>query len=91
MVTWNQAEDAAMTLTINLTPDQEDRLRREALNRGVDTDMLALQLLGRALNEIGGEVPTLPKKRILGLHAGQIWIADDFDAPLPDSFWLGEE
>jgi hypothetical protein len=26
-----------------------------------------------------------------GLHAGQYWIAEDFDAPLPDSFWLGEE
>lgn len=29
--------------------------------------------------------------RTPGLHAGQYWIADDFDAPLPDSFWIGEE
>jgi antitoxin (DNA-binding transcriptional repressor) of toxin-antitoxin stability system len=28
-----------------------------------------------------------PTTRILGLHAGQMIIADDFDAPLPDSFW----
>jgi antitoxin (DNA-binding transcriptional repressor) of toxin-antitoxin stability system len=28
--------------------------------------------------------------RVLGLHAGKIWTSDDFDAPLPDSFWLGE-
>jgi hypothetical protein len=31
--------------------------------------------------------------RILGLHAhlGEAWMSDDFDAELPDSFWLGEE
>lgn len=28
-------------------------------------------------------------QRVLGLHAGEVWMSDDFDAPLPDSFWLG--
>lgn len=30
--------------------------------------------------------------RILGLyaHVGTTWMSDDFDAELPDSFWLGE-
>jgi len=28
--------------------------------------------------------------RVLGLHAGQVWVSPDFDEPLPDSFWLGE-
>ena len=32
-----------------------------------------------------------PEKRILGLHAGSVWMSDDFNAELPDSFWLGEE
>lgn len=33
-----------------------------------------------------------PKERIFGLSAGAVtYIADDFDAELPDSFWLGEE
>ena len=31
------------------------------------------------------------KKRIFGLHRGQIWLSEDFDDPLPDEFWLGEE
>ena len=32
------------------------------------------------------------RERIPGLHAGStIWVSDDFDDPLPDSFWLGEE
>jgi hypothetical protein len=77
-----------MTLTIHLTVDQDERLRREAVNRGVNPDMLAQQLLVQALNDIGGEIAPLPRKRVLGLHAGQVGIADDFDAPLPDSFWL---
>ena len=25
-----------------------------------------------------------PEKRPLGMDAGKVWIADDFDAPLPD-------
>lgn len=29
--------------------------------------------------------------RIAGLHTGEIWISDDFDDPLPDEFWLGQE
>jgi hypothetical protein len=31
------------------------------------------------------------KPRRLGLHPGTATMADDFDAPLPDSFWLGED
>ncbi len=31
------------------------------------------------------------KKRIFGLNRGQIWVSEDFDDPLPDKFWLGEE
>lgn len=30
--------------------------------------------------------------RTPGLHQGDgYWMADDFDAPLPDEFWLGED
>jgi prevent-host-death family protein len=36
-------------------------------------------------------VQSLPKQRVAGLHAGMGWMSDDFDAPLPDEFWLGEE
>ena len=32
-----------------------------------------------------------PRKRVMGLHAGMWEVSDDFDAPLPDEFWLGEE
>jgi antitoxin (DNA-binding transcriptional repressor) of toxin-antitoxin stability system len=32
-----------------------------------------------------------PKQRIAGLHPGSMRMSEDFDDPLPDSFWLGEE
>lgn len=39
--------------------------------------------------EIGTWLPN--STRIPNLHAGLIHMRDDFDAPLSDSFWLGEE
>ena len=79
-----------MTFSVNLTPDQDERLSREAQGRGLPADALFRQLLDQVLSQIG-TTRQHPKERVLGLHAGQTWIADDFDAPLPDSFWLGEE
>jgi len=29
--------------------------------------------------------------RISGLNRGEIWVSDDFDAPLPESLWTGTE
>ncbi|BAU12683.1 unknown protein [Leptolyngbya sp. NIES-3755] len=35
--------------------------------------------------------PIAPKKqRVFGQYAGKISMSEDFDDPLPDSFWLGE-
>ena len=31
------------------------------------------------------------KPRIAGLHLGAMKMSDDFDEPLPESFWTGEE
>jgi len=31
------------------------------------------------------------KRRIAGLQRGKVWTSDDFDAPLPDSFWTGSK
>ena len=42
------------------------------------------------LEKRGEQVPH-QKPRIAGLHEGQTLISDDFDEPLPDEFWLGED
>jgi Protein of unknown function (DUF2281) len=36
------------------------------------------------------QASTPKKQRVFGQYAGKIWMSDDFDDPLPDSFWLGE-
>jgi antitoxin (DNA-binding transcriptional repressor) of toxin-antitoxin stability system len=46
--------------------------------------------VARLIPERDPEPASAPFKRVAGLHAGLVDIADDFDAPLPDSFWLGE-
>jgi antitoxin (DNA-binding transcriptional repressor) of toxin-antitoxin stability system len=36
-------------------------------------------------------VPYAPAtQRVAGLHAGAIQAGPDFDAPLPDDFWIGQ-
>lgn len=38
------------------------------------------------------ELSTAPRRPfVFGIHQGQVWMSDDFDAPLPESFWLGED
>lgn len=94
-----------MTLTLELTPEEETRLQALAANWGMDlTKFARLQLgLTRANSadvppqELADEtdpdiLPYKPMKgkRILGLHQGQAWMSDDFDAPLTDEFTEGK-
>ena len=34
-------------------------------------------------------VPVPSTKRTAGLGRGEVWIGEDFDAPLPDDYWTG--
>lgn len=36
-------------------------------------------------------VPNATQRRIAGLHRGAMRMHDDFNDPLPDEFWLGNE
>jgi hypothetical protein len=76
-----------MTVMPNLSPEQEEQLRGEAGARGVVAPEPLQQLVLEALARLPGAAPAAP--RVPGLHAGHTRIADDFDAPLPESFWIG--
>lgn len=39
----------------------------------------------------GSDDAEVKTPRVAGLNRGQIWVSEDFDAPLPDEFWLGQE
>lgn len=85
-----------MTVLLDLTAEQEEKLRQAALMRGLDTSRLLREVVDAALAAL---VPPAsaqsrtapPAHRTADLHSGQTWISEDFDAPLPDGFWLGEE
>lgn len=53
-------------------------------------DHLAKRFL-KELEEAEAQPENPLHHRIAGLGKGTIAIADDFDEPLPDSFWLGEQ
>jgi hypothetical protein len=37
-----------------------------------------------------GSVPNQPKRQA-GLGKGTVWMSQDFDEPLPDDFWVGDQ
>jgi antitoxin (DNA-binding transcriptional repressor) of toxin-antitoxin stability system len=55
----------------------------------VEDNKPVAKLIPLPVTEEAGSAET-GKKRIFGLHRGQIWVSEDFDDPLPDDFWLGE-
>jgi len=72
-----------MSLALELRPETEGRLRLAAAARGVTIPELVEHLVGDL------PPPPAPGERVPGLSRGKIWISEDFDEPLPDSFWLG--
>ena len=54
-----------------------------------EQDRIAARLKAE-LDKITAKTPS-QGKRIAGLGEGTFEIPDDFDEPLPDEFWLGDE
>jgi len=79
-----------MTVTIDLPPGVADALAQKAAQEGRDVAGYVQEL---AVRDAGGGTagPDTPDARTPGLHAGLYWIAEDFDALLPDDFWLGAD
>lgn len=50
----------------------------------------AEQLYQHLAQRLSGK-PLAQGPRIAGLHEGAWEVAPDFDAPLPDEFWLGKD
>jgi hypothetical protein len=87
----NKARKLAVAFTIELTSDQEERLRLEALCRGIDKHLLAQQLLGQALNKIEADALLQARKSVLGLRGGSTSAESHYGTPMPGRFWLGKE
>jgi antitoxin (DNA-binding transcriptional repressor) of toxin-antitoxin stability system len=60
-------------------------------------ELVSLALAGTEVILVEGDKPLarlvpVPsnRSRIAGLHAGSMQASDDFDSPLPDTFWTGK-
>ena len=78
-----------MTLTIELNPEEGARLAAAARQEGVAPADLARKLVTEHLPPV--PAGPLDQPRIQGLNPGEAWMSDDFNAELPDEFWLGQE
>jgi len=91
-----------MTVTLELTPEMEKRLRDAAAERGQGAAELLMEMLNAVIEQASllpdprqkpltqmVEIPFYLGPRIAGLNKGEIQMSEDFDAPLPDSFWVG--
>jgi antitoxin (DNA-binding transcriptional repressor) of toxin-antitoxin stability system len=73
--------EKAVAIDIHDTPPFADLLARVAAG-----EEIVFEQEGKAVARL---VSLLAKPRIAGLHEGQGWTSDDFDAPLPGEFWAG--
>ena len=77
------------TQTINL--DKVGKQLAELLAIVENNGEIVIAQNGKPLARLEPVTPPKKKKRIAGLNRGTIWTSEDFDAPLPDEFWLGKE
>lgn len=80
-----------MSITIDLSPEREARLT-ELFGSPIAFRAWLEGVIALTVDRPMEPPSSLPEKRLLGQQRGAVsFIADDFDEPLPDAFWLGEE
>ena len=74
---------------------QNTKLTLDELLSELDSDTEIILVRGNVhvarISTMPPQTETEKQPRVLGLHAGQGWMSDDFTAELPDSFWFGED
>ena len=94
------AKAGCVTLLLLAAGNNEDRVTKTVDVGEVEPSLSDLLCLTREGVEVllvvnntplARVVPTTPEvpMRVAGLHPGAIRTSDDFNAPLPDDFWLG--
>ncbi len=71
--------------------DKIDKQLAELLAIVADKGEVVIAQNGKPLAYLEPFAQHTKKKRVAGLNRGMIWTSSDFDAPLPDEFWLGGE
>lgn len=78
------------TYTLRGKTDEAGVLHLEVQTDQADTDYEVVIVAQEGTrSKHNGDKPS--QQRVPGLHAGTTWMSEDFNDPLPDEFWLGEE
>jgi|GEM_PF-726276 len=88
----SQQLQQTMQATQHLSPAEQLELIKFMLAELAKQSKQWLDPIFQFLRELLWVYPQVDSsERILGLNAGTVWTSPDFDAPLPDEFWLGSE
>ena len=75
---------------LNRMPPVQGRAWEERFIKELDEQAAANDYPADVSKTVPEYRPFRVKKRMAGLSKGAFNLADDFDDPLPDAFWLGE-
>ena len=78
-----------MTQTVSI--DEAKNRLQDLLELASEGNEVIITDGGKPLARLVPIASSKNSKRIAGLNRGKIWISNDFDAPLPDEFWNGQE
>ena len=78
-----------MTQTVSV--DEAQNKLADLLAQAVAGDEVIITEHGTPVARLVPVVTHSKKKRVAGHDRGTVSISEDFDEPLPDEFWLGQE
>ena len=88
----NEQASVSSVMTRTVSVDEAQEKLQDLLAQALAGNEVIITEHGKPVARL---VPVLvappKKKRVAGLNRGTIWTSDDFDQPLPDEFWLGQE
>jgi prevent-host-death family protein len=74
-------------LTKTVTIEEARETLAELVEQARQGDEILLTDSGKAVARLVSI--SSAERRVPGLNRGEVWMSDDFDDPLPDSFWAG--
>ncbi|MGH9968555.1 MAG: type II toxin-antitoxin system Phd/YefM family antitoxin [Pyrinomonadaceae bacterium] len=78
-----------MTQTVSV--DEAQYKLQDLLARALAGDEVIITEHGTPVARLVPVFAHSKKKRVAGLNRGTVSTSEDFDKPLPDEFWLGQE
>jgi prevent-host-death family protein len=78
-----------MTQTVSV--DEAQNKLQDLVAQALAGDEVIITESGKPVARLVPVMAHSKKKRIAGLNRGTILTSEDFDEPLPDEFWLGQE